>query len=80
MDELNRKQIEKLIETSDVFCVLPFKHILLQPSGHSSTCCMNPLRNRDNNNETPQWDKIDFNKDLWQNRWRNLLSTWPLSR
>jgi sulfatase maturation enzyme AslB (radical SAM superfamily) len=74
MDELNRKQIEKLINTSKVFCVLPFKHLLLQPSGTATTCCMSPDIIKDKDENEIKWSKINF-QDLWQNEFYQELRT-----
>ena len=75
MDKLNRKQIEKLINTSDVFCILPFKHMVLQPSGTTTACCMSPDIITDNDKNELEWDKVNFDKELWQNEFYQELRT-----
>lgn len=75
MDKLNRKQIEKLINTSDVFCILPFKHMVLQPSGTTTACCMSPDIITDNDKNELEWDKVNFDKELWQNEFYQKLRT-----
>ena len=75
MDKLNRKQIEELIKTSDVFCVLPFKHALLQPSGRVAICCMSPDHVPNETGEEILWQSVDFDKDIWQNAFYRKLRT-----
>ena len=68
MDELNREEIEDLIKNSDAFCILPFKHILLQPGGFTTMCCMSPEQNVDDDDNMLLWDQVDFDKEIWQNK------------
>ena len=72
---LKRKKIEKLINSSDVFCVLPFKHILLQPAGTTTACCMSADIIKNTDGTDLQWDSIDFDKELWQNEFYQELRT-----
>lgn len=75
MDKLNRQQVEELIKTSDVFCVLPFKHLLLQPSGRTAVCCMSPDSIKDTAGEEILWQQVDLDKDIWQNSFYKKLRT-----
>ena len=63
---LKRKKIEKLIKSSDAFCILPFKHMLLQPSGEATICCMSDVKIRDDNNKVIEWPKVNFKEQLWE--------------
>ena len=62
MEKINRRQIEKLMRDSNVFCILPFKHTLLQPRGTATICCMSPDPIPTNDNFI-RWDKIDEQRE-----------------
>jgi hypothetical protein len=74
MEKINRKQIEKLMKESNVFCILPFKHILLQPRGTATLCCMNPDAIA-KDNKPILWEEVDFEKDLWQGKTYQRIRT-----
>ena len=61
MENINREQIEKLMKESNVFCILPFKHTLLQPRGTATLCCMNP-DSITKDDKPIRWEEVDFEK------------------
>ncbi len=75
MEKINRKQIKDLIKTSNVFCILPFKHMLLEPSGQVSVCCMSFGNVINDNNRPIEWDKVKFNNELWEGSFYKKLRT-----